>query len=503
LTISKQFVKFLEILQTMKDTPLALTFDDVLLVPQYSEILPKEVSLKTRFSKNVELNIPLISAAMDTVTEEQMAITMALHGGIGVIHKNCDPDEQAEMVKKVKRFENGFIREPLVLSPDHKIADVIQIRKDRHFKSIPITEDGTLATKVVGMISRNDYLQKHENCTVAERMTPIEDLLTATGEVSLSAANDILEESKHSKLLMLNNNGTICALLTRKDIERNEEFPHASKDKEKRLLVAAAVGPAHNRDERVKKLVKAGADVLIVDTAHGHSKGVIDCVKYIKENYKKVDVIAGNIASPQAAEALIKAGADGLKVGIGPGSICTTRIIAGVGVPQLSAVMDVAEVAARHNVPVIADGGIRYSGDFAKALAGGASCIMIGSLLAGTAEAPGEMIYSGGKTYKYYRGMGSMAAMTKGGKERYAQANVADDKLVPEGIEGKILFKGDAKAEIFQLCGGVRSSMGYNGAKDITDFQKKAQFVRITGSGIKESHPHDVSILKEAPNYRG
>ncbi len=487
----------------MKDIPLALTFDDVLLVPQYSEILPKEVSLKTNFSRNIEISIPLVSAAMDTVTEDRMAITMALHGGIGVIHKNCEPDEQADMVRKVKRFENGFIREPIVLSPKNTIADVIQIRKERHFKSIPITEDGTLDTKVVGMISRNDYLQKHEKCTVKERMTPLKDLLTATGEISLSAANDILEESKHSKLLMLNKNGTLSALLTRKDIERNEEFPNASKDKYKRLIVAAAVGPAKNRDERVKKLLKAGVDALIVDTAHGHSKGVIECVEYVKKNYPKIDVIAGNIATPQAAEALIKAGADGLKVGIGPGSICTTRVIAGVGVPQLSAVMEVAEAAKRHKIPLIADGGIRYSGDVAKALAGGASCIMVGSLLAGTAEAPGELIYSGGKTYKYYRGMGSMAAMMKGGKERYAQANVADEKLVPEGIEGKILFKGEAKTEIYQLCGGVRSSMGYNGAKDIADFQKKSQFVRITGSGIKESHPHDVSILKEAPNYRG
>jgi IMP dehydrogenase len=486
----------------MKEIPLALTFNDVLLVPQYSEILPKNVNLQTRFSRNIKLNIPLVSAAMDTVTEEQMAIAMALHGGIGVIHKNCTPDEQAEMVRRVKRFENGFIREPLVVSPECKVSDVIEIREKYGFKSVPVTEDGTLETKIVGLITRNDYFAKHAEKLVKERMTPAEKLLTAQAPLGLSQANDILEESKHSKLILLNSDGTLHALVTRRDIEKNEQFPHSSKDKEKRLVVAAAVGPAVNMEERVRKLVSHQVDSLIVDTAHGHSKGVIDCVKYIKKNYSHIDVIAGNIATPKAAEDLIKAGVDGLKVGIGPGSICTTRIIAGIGVPQLSAILDVAHVAHRHRIPVIADGGIRYSGDIAKALAAGASSVMVGSLLAGTTQAPGELIYRDGKTYKYYRGMGSIAAMTKGGKERYAQANVADEKLVPEGIEGKILYKGEAAHEIFQLCGGVRSSLGYNGAKDITDFQKKAQFVRITDAGLRESHPHDVSILKEAPNYR-
>ena len=407
------------------------------------------------------------------------------------------------MVRQVKRFENGFIREPLTLSPDDLVSDAIAIRNSRGFRSVPITEDGTLNTKVVGMISRTDYFQKHAAQTIKDRMTPLKDLLVAYEPISLSAANDILEESKHSKLLILNENGTIAALMTRRDIEKNERYPLATKDSGKRLCVAAACGPAANRDERVEKLVNAGVDVLVVDTAHGHSKGVIDCVKYIKKTYPQVDVIGGNIATPEAAKDLIEAGVDGLKVGIGPGSICTTRVIAGVGVPQLSAVANVAEIANKKGVPVIADGGVRYSGDVAKALAAGASVVMIGSLLAGTTESPGEMIYAEGKTYKYYRGMGSMAAMTKGGKERYAQANVADEKLVPEGIEGKVLYKGDAAGEIFQLCGGVRSSMGYNGAKNIADFQKKAQFVRITSSGMKESHPHDISILKEAPNYRG
>ncbi|MCF7905934.1 IMP dehydrogenase [Candidatus Gracilibacteria bacterium] len=486
-----------------KDLPLMLTFDDVLLVPQYSETLPREVRLTTRFSKNISLNIPLVSAAMDTVTEEKMAIILALHGGIGVIHKNCSPEEQAEMVRRVKRFENGFIREPIVLSPKHKISDVIAIREQYGFKSVPITEDGTLQGKVVGLITRNDYLSKHENQLIKARMTPVEKLLVAREPISLEKANDILEESKHSKFLILHKNGTLSALLTRRDIEKNEKYPHASKDKEKRLLVAAAVGPAKNRDERVQALVEAGVDALVVDTAHGHSKGVIDCVKFIKKHYKKIDVVAGNIATGSAAEALINAGADGVKVGIGPGSICTTRIIAGIGVPQLSALMDVQTVTRKHKIPIIADGGIRYSGDMAKALATGANSIMIGSLLAGTAEAPGELIYLEGKTYKYYRGMGSLAAMTRGSKDRYGQANIADDKLVPEGIEGKVLFKGGATTEIFQLCGGVRSAMGYCGAPTIPVFQKNAKFIRITAAGMRESHPHDISVLKEAPNYRG
>lgn len=484
--------------------PLGLTFDDVLLVPQYSEILPKSVSLKTRFTKNIELNIPFVSAAMDTVTEDQMAITMALHGGIGVIHKNCDPDTQARLVERVKRFENGFIREPMVLAPENSILDVIDIRERHGFKAVPITADGTLGSKVVGLITRNDYLkQRHGDLKVADRMRPVEKLLTAQAPLELSEANDVLEESKHSKLLILNPDGTLYALMTRKDIEKNEDFPMAAKDAEKRLLVAAAVGPAANMEERVEKLVNAHVDVLVVDTAHGHSKGVIDTVAYIKKNYPHIDVIGGNIATPEAAEALIKAGADGVKVGIGPGSICTTRVVAGVGVPQLSAVMNVAAYCNKKGVPVIADGGVKYSGDAAKALAGGASVVMIGSLLAGTEESPGEIIYAGGKTYKYYRGMGSIAAMTAGGKERYAQANVANDKLVPEGIEGKVLLKGKASSELFQLCGGIRSSMGYCGSPDIETYREKAQFVQITGAGLRESHPHDVSILKDAPNYRG
>jgi len=488
----------------MKDIPMALTFDDVLLVPQYSNILPKAVSLETQFTRNIRLNVPIVSAAMDTVTEEKMAIAMALQGGIGVIHKNCDPDEQAAMVARVKRYENGFIREPMVLSPTHLIEDAVAIREEHGFKAVPITEDGTLNSTVVGLLTRNDYLgHKHATQTVAERMRPLVNLLTAQAPITLSEANDILEESKHSKLLILNDDGTLHALMTRRDIEKNENYPNAAKDSQKRLLVAAAVGPAHNMEERVEKLVEAGVDVLVVDTAHGHSQGVLDTVVYVKKKYPQIDVVGGNIATPEAAEALVEAGADAVKVGIGPGSICTTRVVAGTGVPQLTAVMNTAAKAKALGVPVIADGGLKLSGDLAKALAGGASTVMVGSLLAGTEESPGEIIYSEGQTYKYYRGMGSIAAMKKGGKERYAQSNVADDKLVPEGIEGKILLKGRMAGEIFQLCGGIRSAMGYSGAQDIEDFQAKAQMVQITGAGLRESHPHDVGILKDAPNYRG
>ncbi len=487
----------------MNTIPLSLTFDDVLLAPRYSEILPKEASLKSKITRNVSLNIPLVSAAMDTVTEDRMAIMMALHGGIGVLHKNCTPEEQAEMVRRVKRFEGALIREPMVLGTEAKIADVIAIRQRFGYKAVPITEDGTLAGKVVGMIRRNDYLAKHADAPVTDRMAKIENIFTAQEPISLEAAREQLAESRHRKLLILKENGSISALMTRADLEKDEQYPNAAKDKEGRLLVAAACGPGWNRDERINALVEAGVDVLVVDTAHGHSKGVLDTVKWAKETHPHIDVVGGNIATGEAAQALIDAGADGIKVGIGPGSICTTRIIAGVGVPQLGAVMEVAEVASKAGVPVIADGGIRYSGDIAKALAGGASVCMIGSLLAGTTEAPGEMIYANGKTYKYYRGMGSIAAMTKGSKDRYAQGNVANDKLVPEGIEGKILYKGDAAGELFQLCGGVRSSMGYNGAETIHELWEKKRFVRITNAGMKESHPHDVSILKEAPNYRG
>jgi IMP dehydrogenase len=484
--------------------PLYLTFDDVLLLPQYSDVLPRDVNVQTKLTKKVHLNIPLISAAMDTVTENQMAIAMALAGGLGIIHKNLTPDEQAEEVKKVKRYESGFIRNPVVVKPTDKISKVIEIREHEGYKAVPVTHNGRPDGKLMGIVTKNDYFMKHADQLVKDRMTPFNKLLVAYKGISLQEAYDILEESKYSKLLIIDNDKTrkLIALVTRKDIEKNEQYPDAVKDSDSRLLVGAAVGPAANMEERVTKLVDAEVDVMVVDTAHGHSKGVLDTVKFVKKHFPKVQVIGGNIGTKEACEALIRAGVDAVKVGIGPGSICTTRVITGIGVPQLSAVMEVVKASKGH-VPVIADGGVRYSGDVAKAVAAGASAVMIGSLFAGTSESPGETVYRDGKTYKTYRGMGSIGAMQSGGKERYGQANIKDaGKFVPEGIEGLILHKGAVSYEIYQLVGGLRSSMGYQGAKDIPALHKKAKFVQITQASMIESHPHDVVVAREAPNYR-
>jgi IMP dehydrogenase len=484
--------------------PQYLTFDDVLLLPQYSEVLPKDVKVQTKLTKKISLNIPLLSAAMDTVTEHEMAIAMALNGGIGIIHKNLTPDEQADQVHRVKRYESGFIRNPVVVKPTDKISAVIEIREHEGYKAVPVTENGKPDGKLVGIVTKNDYFMKHAGQSVKDRMTPFSKLLVATKGISLEKAYEMLEESKYSKLLIVDNKKSrrLISLVTRKDIEKNEKFPDSVKDEHSRLLVGAAVGPAANMKERVKKLVEAEVDLMVVDTAHGHSKGVIDTVKHIKKHHPTMQVVAGNIGTKEACEALIKAGADGVKVGIGPGSICTTRVITGIGVPQFSAIMEVVN-AAKGRVPVIADGGIRYSGDVAKAVAAGASAIMIGSLFAGTSESPGETVYRDGKTYKTYRGMGSIGAMQRGGKERYGQANIKDaQKFVPEGIEGLILHKGSVAQEIYQLIGGLRSSMGYQGAENVPNLHKKAQFVEITSASMVESHPHDVVIAREAPNYR-
>jgi IMP dehydrogenase len=492
---------FLEMSQSFSQK---FTFDDVLLIPQYSETLPKDTDTTVKLSKTITLKIPFISAAMDTVTESGMAIEMALMGGLGIIHKNLSPDQQAAEVAVVKRFENGFITSPMVLAPDAKVEEVYMLRKERGYKAVPITEDGKPNGKLLGLITGNDYfINRHHDLPVTERMTPIERLFTALEGTSLEEAHEMIEESKHSKLLIVSKKGNLVAMVTRRDLERKQDFPNASLDLHNRLLCGAAVGPAKNMEERVEKLVHAGVDVLVVDTAHGHSKGVGDTVKYIKKKYPKITVIGVNIATPEAAEFLVKEGVDGIKVGIGPGSICTTRVVTGIGVPQLSAIMDCVAVAKKHKVSVIADGGVKFSGDAVKALAAGADAVMMGSLFAGTAESPGDTVYVGGKTYKVYRGMGSLAAMKSGGKERYGQADVqAEEKFVPEGIEGRILMKGSVRAELYQLTGGLKSSLGYQGCKNIAELHKKARFIQVTAASIQESHPHDVVIAQEAPNYR-
>lgn len=483
----------------------ALTFDDVLLIPQYSETLPHQTSTKTQLSQNIVLNIPILSAAMDTVTESDMAIKMALLGGIGVIHKNLTPDEQASEVARVKRFENGFIIDPVVIGPKATIQEAYTIRTEHGYKDIPVTTDGTLKGALIGFITANTYfISRHAENLVEERMIPLEDIFTAPEGISLEEAQIKLEESKHSKMLIIGAKGNVVAMVTRKDIERKMDFPDAVLDEKGRLLCAAAVGPAANMEERVEKIVAAGVDVIVVDTAHGHSKGVGDTIRYVKSKYPYITVIGGNIATPEAAEFLKECGADAVKVGIGPGSICTTRVVTGIGVPQLSAILNTAQKAKQLGLYVIADGGISLSGDLAKAMAAGANAVMLGSLLAGSEESPGDLIYADGKTYKSYRGMGSLGAMKKGGKERYGQANIKDEqKFVPEGIEGRILYKGTVANEIYQLVGGLKSSMGYQGAKTIEELHAKAKFVRISNAGLKESHPHHVTITREAPNYRG
>jgi len=474
----------------------ALTFEDVLLVPKYSNVLPKEVDLKTKFTRNVELNIPIVSAAMDTVTEARAAIAIARLGGIGVIHKNMDIATQAKEVEKVKKSESGIIIDPVKVFPDDSIAKAMDIMATFKISGVPVVDkDG----KLVGILTNRDLrFAKDYSKKVKELMTPM-PLVTAKEGITLDEAEDILHEHKIEKLPIVDDNGYLKGLITIKDIQKKKEYPNANKDKFGRLRVAAAVGVG-NGLERAAALVGAGVDVIVVDSAHGHSQGILDLVKAIKERFD-VDVVAGNVATAEATRDLIKAGADAVKVGIGPGSICTTRIVAGVGVPQISAIDECAAEAKKHGVPVIADGGIKYSGDIAKALAVGASSVMIGSLLAGTEESPGETIMYQGRQYKSYRGMGSIGAMQKGSNDRYFQEGTAADKLVPEGIEGMVPYRGKVADVIHQLIGGLRASMGYCGAKDIPTFQEVAEFVEITSAGLKESHVHDVTITKEAPNY--
>jgi len=474
----------------------ALTFEDVLLVPKYSNVLPKDVDLTTRFTRNVTLNIPLVSAAMDTVTEARAAIAIARLGGIGVIHKNMDIETQAKEVEKVKKSESGIIIDPVKVFPDDTIAKALDIMATYRISGVPVVDrDG----KLVGILTNRDLrFEKNTTRFVKDLMTPM-PLITAKEGISLEEAEDILHQHKIEKLPIIDDNGYLKGLITIKDIQKKKTYPNANKDKFGRLRVAAAVGVG-NGVERAAALVGAGVDVLVVDSAHGHSQGILDVVKAIKERFD-VDVVGGNVATAEATRALIEAGADAVKVGIGPGSICTTRIVAGVGVPQISAIDECAREGAKHGVPIIADGGIKYSGDIAKALAVGASSVMIGSLLAGTEESPGETIMYQGRQYKAYRGMGSIGAMQKGSNDRYFQEGTAADKLVPEGIEGMVPYRGRIRDVVHQLIGGLRASMGYCGAKDIPTFWENAEFVEITSAGLKESHVHDVTITKEAPNY--
>lgn len=478
----------------------ALTFDDVLLVPAYSAVLPRDTTLGTRLTRQISLNIPLVSAAMDTVTEGKLAIAMASEGGIGIVHKNLKPHEQAREVLKVKRYESGVLRDPITISPEMSVRQVIALSREHGFSGFPVLEGNT----VVGIITNRDLrFEEDLDSSVKTKMTPRERLVTVKEGASLEDAKRLMNKHRLERVLVVNEAFELKGLVTVKDIMKATEHPNASKDLQGRLIVGAAIGVGPENDERAELLVKAGVDVIVVDTAHGHSQGVLDRVKWVKSNFPNVQVIGGNIATAEAARSLVDHGADGVKVGIGPGSICTTRIVAGVGVPQITAIENVATALKGTGVPLVADGGIRYSGDISKALAAGAHTVMMGSMFAGTEEAPGEVFLFQGRSFKSYRGMGSVGAMKDGAADRYFQednsANV--DKLVPEGIEGQVPYKGSVLAIVHQLTGGIRASMGYCGCNTIAELHDKAEFVEITSAGVRESHVHDVMITKEAPNY--
>ena len=475
----------------------ALTFDDVLLVPQLSSVLPRDVNITSRLTKNIRLNIPLISAAMDTVTESQMAIAMARHGGIGVIHKNLSIENHVREVDRVKRSESGMILDPVTISSDKTIREALDIMAHFHISGVPVVDEG----KLVGILTNRDIrFETNLDLLVSDSMTG-NNLITVKKGTTLIEAKSVLQKHRIEKLLVVDDNGALCGLITVKDILKKENHPNAASDKHGRLLVAAAIGVSSDSMERAQALVNANVDALVIDTAHGHSKGVLETVKLLKSKLN-IDIIAGNVATGAGTQALIDVGVDAVKVGIGSGSSCTTRMIAGVGVPLLSAVMDAFESAQKNDIPVISDGGMRYSGDIAKSFAAGAETAMLGSILAGTNESPGEIILWEGRSFKSFRGMGSIAAMNDGSKDRYFQHNTESNKLVPEGIEGMVPYKGEVKETIHQLMGGVRSSMGYCGSKSIKEFHKNIEFIRITGAGMKESHPHDINITKESPNYQ-
>jgi IMP dehydrogenase len=480
----------------------ALTFDDVLLLPGYSEVLPSEVDLSTQLTKSIKLNIPVISAAMDTVTESRMSIALAELGGLGIIHKNLTIEEQAAEVKSVKKYESGVVRDPITIRSDNSVAELVQLTRELNISGMPVVDDGNL----VGIVTSRDFRNQNDSTVdVSNIMTPKDRLITSKEGTDLEVIKELLHKNRIEKILLVDDNFSLTGLVTLKDINKSKDFPNAARDSEGRLIVGAAIGTKSDTDDRTEKLIKAGVDVLVIDSAHGHSKGVLDRVTKTKSDYPDVQVIGGNIATGEAALALVKAGSDAVKVGIGPGSICTTRIVTGVGVPQVTAVAEVAAVLKGKDIPIIADGGIRYSGDIAKAMAAGAHTIMLGSILAGTEEAPGEVELYQGRSYKSYRGMGSIGAMSgdQGSTDRYFQDSAqATEKLVPEGIEGRVPYKGWMEAVIHQMMGGLMQSMGYTGSKDTETMRTKPKFVQITQAGVSESHVHDVSVTKEAPNYR-
>lgn len=473
-----------------------LTFDDVLLIPQKSKILPKEVSVKTRLTSKIKLNIPIMSAGMDTVTKSKLAIAIAREGGIGIIHKNMSIERQAMEVDKVKRSEHGVIVDPFHLSPNHVISDALDLMERYHISGVPITDENK---KLVGILTNRDIRFQNDFTKKIHEVMTKENLITGKEGTTLNEAEKILRKWKIEKLPIVDEEGTLKGLITIKDIEKSIKYPNRATDESNRLLVGAAIGITGNMMERVGALVKAGVDVVVLDTAHGHSQGVLDAVKKIKSQYSELQIIAGNVATAEATEDLIKAGADGVKVGIGPGSICTTRVVAGIGVPQVTAIYDCAKAAEKYGVPIIGDGGIKYSGDITKAIGAGADVVMIGSLFAGTEESPGETVIYKGRSFKVYRGMGSLGAMAAGSKDRYFQED--SKKFVPEGVEGRVPYKGLLRETIYQLVGGLKSGMGYCGTSTIEDLKENGKFIRITGAGLKESHPHDIHITKESPNY--
>ena len=476
-----------------------LTFDDVSIVPVYSAVLPKDVDVSTRLTGTIQLNIPLVSAAMDTVTESRTAISMAQEGGIGIIHRNMSISDQALEVDKVKKSESGMILNPITMHPDQKIFEALEIMKKYRISGVPITKDGKLA----GILTNRDLrFEKRLDEKISTVMTK-DHLITVPVGTTLEESKEILHKNRIEKLLVVDDHNNLKGLITIKDIEKMKKYPNSCKDPRGRLRVGAAIGPGKDREARAEALIEAGVDVLVIDTAHGHSKDVLDAIRDIKENFPDCQIIAGNVATKEGALDLIKAGADAVKVGVGPGSICTTRVVAGVGIPQLSAIMETAEISEKHDVPIIADGGIKFSGDITKAMAAGAHSVMLGNLFAGTDESPGEIVLYQGRSYKVYRGMGSLEAMKEGSRDRYFQEGVESEaKLVPEGIEGRVPYHGALSFCIQQLIGGLKAGMGYLGAKNIHELKEKARFVRITLSGLKESHVHDVIITKEAPNYR-